>query len=458
MARSTFLILALVVWGAPLEAQTKESDLRELRQQLQELEKRLTEEEQRNDALQRDLETVRRQIFELIEGRGDREDTIDGLPQLPRSPEERRALRRGLPSQGWLGVLHRTHLGGYFDLEYTDEENEDRSFRQHRLVPFIFSDISEQIRFAAEIEFEDGGNSEDDGETKIEFATLDYVFSEAFAIRAGALLLPLGKFNLIHDSPTNDLTARPKVDRSVIPTTLSSSGIGFFGTFYPSEESRLDYEIYFVNNFRGLVEDSSSPTGFRSDFNTVTGLRGGRPSLSDNTNNSLALDTRVTFSPFIGSEIGLSSNIGKYDKKGDNALVIYAVDTVFQPAYFWPKLGGLEILGEFARAEISRNTLARASGVPGDMWGIYAQVNYHFMPGLLPEKLPEVFGDDSTFTGVVRLGHTDLDGVRSERLTLGLNFRPIESTVFKVSYQFNFDEWDHGDANDAFLFSIASYF
>ena len=49
-------------------------------------------------------------------------------------------------------------------------------------------------KVAAEIEFEFGGSdaAAGDGETKVEFAILDYVFHEAFAFRAGAILVPLG--------------------------------------------------------------------------------------------------------------------------------------------------------------------------------------------------------------------------------------------------------------------------
>ena len=49
--------------------------------------------------------------------------------------------------------------------------------------------------------------------------------------RGGIILSPLGKFNLVHDSPLQDLTERPMVSRFIIPTTLSESGMGFFGTF-----------------------------------------------------------------------------------------------------------------------------------------------------------------------------------------------------------------------------------
>ena len=92
------------------------------------------------------------------------------------------------------------------------------------------------------------------------------------------------------------------------------------------------------------------------------------------------------------------------------------------------------------------------------MWGYYAQCNVHFMPDCFRDKWPTIFRPESTFTAVTRFGHVELDNNRMERLTFGFNFRPIEETVFKVDYQFNFENWASRESNDAFLFSIASYF
>lgn len=84
------------------------------------------------------------------------------------------------------------------------------------------------------------------------------------------------------------------------------------------------------------------------------------------------------------------------------------------------------------------------------MHGYYVQGNYHFMPEFLKKWAPSHFTDASTFTAVVRWEHVDTDtdnrtiignafGNRREleRLTLGINFRPIEDTVFKFDWQFN---------------------
>ena len=71
---------------------------------------------------------------------------------------------------------------------------------------------------------------------------------------------------------------------------------------------------------------------------------------------------------------------------------------------------------------------------------------------------------DSVFTAVVRVGYVDFDTDRGgddhRRITVGLNFRPAESTVFKLDYQRSRtrDRFDNPGEGAAFLFSTATYF
>ncbi len=462
MSLST-LLMALGLLSASAWAQEPPTDVEE---RLRKLEKKLEEQGSENTDLRREIEILQRQVFESgqVPVTEETVETRDG--DRPRNLSERAAEQSERLAGNKGGVYAKpflqratssTYVGGYIDLEYEDAQRSNRRFLQHRFVPYIFSQVTDRVSVAAEIEFEYGGSdaARSDGETKVEFATIDYSFSDAFGFRAGALLVPLGKFNLIHDSPVNDLTARPLVSTSVVPTTLTDAGLGFFGSTYPGEESKLDYEIYLVNGFQGLVEttDPTSLTGFQSNFSQSKGIRDGRPSLKTDNNNSVAGVGRVAFSPFLGLEVGASSHIGKYDDRADNWMWIYAFDMVWQPT------GPFEVIAEFARAEISRDLRARLSGVPDDMWGVYGQANYHFMFDALQDALPSVFLPESTFTAVTRLEHVELGSARTERLTLGLNFRPTEETVFKLDYQFNWEDWSRTRVhNDAFVFSIATYF
>ncbi|QII12980.1 exported protein [Candidatus Kuenenia stuttgartiensis] len=353
-----------------------------------------------------------------------------------------------------------TYLGGYMDFEFRAPENDDAAhgFTQKRFIPFIYSDISDRVKLAAEIEFEYGGvGGGRSGEVALEFGTIDFLVTEWINWRGGYLLTPLGKFNLVHDSPIQDLTDRPLVNQLIIPTTLTDLGMGFFGSLYPTELSKLDYEIYVTNGaFRGLDEDGGISIG---ETNGLRSAKGGYN--NDNYNESPAVVGRVSFSPFIGLDLGGSAYTSRYDENNNNQLTISALDFTYQR-------GAFEFLGEGAYAFIETDDFAKDSGITDDMWGYYLEARYHFMPSFLRNMSPTLFGDNSTFTGVVRWDQVQTAGrdddsekvhwLRS-RVTPGLNYRYTEDTVFKLDYQINMENKDMPDeANNAFLFSVATYF
>ncbi len=340
-----------------------------------------------------------------------------------------------------------TYVGGYADFEYRSKQDGKQKFEVLRMVPFIYGDIAPGLRFATEIEIEHGGaTSTGGGDAKIEFAILDYeLMGEALGLRAGLVLIPLGKFNLIHDSPINDLNDRPNVSRFILPSTFFEPGAGFFGTTY-LDPAKIDYQFYLTQGFNGGSDG-------KGKFSTTSGLRGARSAVNgggDNNENTAATG-RLGFSPILGSEIGGSFHAGTWDNAGQNMLYVAALDWGFQ----WKNV---EFLGEYGNATIEGST--NTATVPSRMDGYYAQVNYHF--------LQDAVRPGSVFTGVVRWDHTDLDLLNqasaqtansTQRLTVGLNFRPIEQTVFKIDYQINYEHFRSvRTGNDALVVGFATYF
>ncbi len=378
-----------------------------------------------------------------------------------------------------------TYIGGYIDheLEFDAGSQTNKTFDQHRLIPFIYSDVSDRVKFATEIEIEHGGTNTQGGvqgsagSLKVEFATVDFLMTDWLNYRGGLILAPLGKFNLIHDSPLQDLTDRPMVSTFILPTTLVEAGMGFFGTFYPSELSKLDYEIYLCNGFSSVTGNTSVLTA--ADAASVSEvqdfIKDSRGSKQSDNNTNFAVLGRVAYSPFLGLEIGTSIHSGYIDDSDQNRMTIKAVDWTYQR-------GAFELVGEYGHASIERDgffansTTRKSDRMAGDMWGVYAEPRYHFMPQILKDVAPTVFTDNSTFTAVLRVGYVDInqptnvanDGdIRRSRITPGVNFRYTEDTVFKLEYQFN-DE--HGRAinagdprgtsqsNDSLVFSVSTYF
>jgi len=395
-------------------------------------------------------------------------------------------------------------LGGYMDILYTNSRKGsidngysgvtgsgiNNSFDQQRFIPFIYADITEHVKMAAELEIEHGirETSANELEFGLEFAQIDYLVHERFNLRAGIILLPVGKFNLLHDSPLNDLPDRPLVSQFVIPTTMSETGAGFYGTFYPTRISKLDYELYVTTGPCGS-DKTGAPT-----VNEVSGTRGSRQRkcLTDDgldINNGKAIVGRMAFSPILGVEIAGSGYRGAYDPFSKRPLSIWAIDWTLQR-------GPWELIGEAAWAYIQDNSRAIANntittptvtsfapgslltglggnsglGIPPQrMNGYYIQANYHFMPEFLTRLAPKRFGEGSTFTSVVRWDrvNTNLDtpgGLGDlERLTLGLNFRPVEDTVFKFAYFFDMKATNGANAderihNNGIMAMAATYF
>ena len=427
-----------------------------------------------------------------------------GVGPLPEVGKERRADSQPALSFGSTGsgrlvyakpfvTSPKAIIGGYFDIQYRSHRKgvietggfgngTTNGFDQTRFVPFIYADITEHVKFAAELEIEHGIRAADANEISLEFAHMDYLINEPVNIRAGIVLIPIGKFNLLHDSPLNDLTDRPLVSQFVIPSTMSETGAGFYGTFYPGRTGKLDYEFYVTTGPCGY-ESTGEPR-----VNEETGTKNSRQRkcASDDgldINNGKAVSGRVAFSPMLGVEVAGSSYYGNQSPFSYNPLSITAVDWTLQK-------GPFELIGEAAWAyargnsrAIPGNTIGFAPGTlltgvntfnplaapPQRMQGFYLQGNYHFMPALLTKLSPKRFGEGSTFTAVVRydLVNLNMDNRAEsegqlEQISFGLNYRPVEDAVFKVSYQYmpkafnpNSGERIH---DEALVISAATYF
>ena len=347
-----------------------------------------------------------------------------------------------------------SYYGGYIDLEYTNPSGDggNQEFDQHRLVPFIYADVSENVKVAAEIEYEHGS------ELEVEFAQMDFLINPAINFRAGIQLLPLGKLNQVHDSPIQDLTARPLVDRYIIPTTFRDAGVGVWGDI----SEQVSYNVTVSNGFKGLAADGTSA------INDSDGLKNAAPQADEladpfeNTNDKLAFTGRVAYKPVLGTEFGVSAHKDTYDEAGERDLDIWALDATIDGAALPFMPDNMELLYESAHASIERDNFAKASGVAGDMEGYYVQSNVHFEPEFLQSwKEKGLAEDDAHFTFVTRYDHVNLSTYDMRRVTYGLNYRPNgNQTVIKLDFQSNDDTGTNkGSANaNAWLLSFASFF
>ncbi|HPF35737.1 MAG TPA: hypothetical protein P5571_12700 [Candidatus Krumholzibacteria bacterium] len=334
-------------------------------------------------------------------------------------------------------------IGGYMDHEFEWLEDGGNTFDQHRFVPFLTAHVSDRVSVSMELELEHGGNPDAGGEIKLEYGVMDYRLRDGLSFRGGVILSPLGLFNLRHDSPLNDLTERPTVNRQIMPSTLSESGMGFFGTFYPSDDAVLSYEIYLVNGFdEGVLSGNDGGKKLR--------VRDGRGSQKSDNNENKALAGRLGWSPALGLDFGASVHTGKYDDLGEKNLSIVGLDGT-------ARLGNLDLRGELGLVSADVDRTAEPA-LAESQRGHYLEAAYHV--------LHDRFLAGSVVTLVVRHDlvdyDTDVDGDQEQGLTLGANFRPTEETAFKLDWTRTWSTargaTEKDDGRDRVFFSFATYF
>lgn len=374
-------------------------------------------------------------------------------PAFGRTPESEADRDRPFVSGGTYDKPYLTRLagkasvGGYIDAQFRFEREEgfkeELTFLLQRINLFTFAPVSDRIRVAAEIEFEDAGE-----EIKVELAVIDFEIHAALNFRGGIILSPLGRFNLAHDSPTNFFTDRPILSTEVLGVTLSEAGMGFFGAIFPAVGSRVTYEVYAVNGFDdGVLTGSSDGTR----------VHAGRNNFEDN-NNHPSLVGRLSLSPFSSLEVGFSSHYGPYnvyasegqsiDQRRD--LAIGVLDGEFR----WKSL---LLQGEVARTHVE--IPANLSGLFAERQaGYWTELSARLLRGVLSSLPTSSFGLGARYEWVDF--DADISGDDVRRGSIGLNFRPAEDTVFKLDYQHSWisDRFDNQARSAAVLFSVASYF
>ncbi|WP_373048180.1 hypothetical protein [Vulgatibacter sp.] len=365
-------------------------------------------------------------------------------------------------------ILDRTTIGGYGEHDFVVPEEGVSTFRNHRYVVFIYSQISERISTATEVEFEWAGSplKRDGvltfGEVLLEFSVVDLEIAEWLVFRAGVILVPVGSYNLRHDAPAQELPDRPIAYTTIVPSTWFESGVGFLGEFDLGAGMKLNYELYAINGLDARITDG-------------LGFRGARGSNLEDNNDDKAIVGRVAFLPLLNLELGLSGYTGAYDQLNNRVNMVNG-------DVFW-RVGPLDLHGEVVYAAVDEgfvqgfpdgspaNTRDR---VPEGMFGYYAQADYRFRIEPFFRALPDEW-TEGHFTASLRYEEkdTDTDFVTAEgdaaRLTLGLNFRPLPPYVIKNAFYFQENGaggdqphlWDgdfFGDSSWTYIGSVAYLF
>lgn len=335
-------------------------------------------------------------------------------------------------SEKLTSVHDKTTLGGYGETSFIKQRGQDSYFNAHRYVLFLYSQLHPRITTSTEVEFEFGGSpakrdgQQQAGEVLLEFSVVDFKVTDWLSLRGGIVLVPFGAYNLRHDAPTQDLSERPLALTTITPTTWFEAGAGVLGKFQLGDHT-LAYELYAINGLDARISD-----GF--------GNKAAIGSKGEDNNDDKALVGRVSWSPNLQWEFAASGYTGAYDDQRRRIAMASGDVTA--------KLGRVEFQGEYVRAFIDPGYVQGFSAtspantrapIPTGMQGWYVQSNVHFTIPWLWQHLPADLAD-SVLTGVLRLEQADTNtAVRNQfdidKLTVGLNYRPIEGYVWKHELQ-----------------------
>ena len=344
-------------------------------------------------------------------------------------------------------LMGRTAIGGYVEAHarwmQADGVREELGFELRRWNLFTATQVNDFVRIAAEVEVEELAE-----EITLEFAAIDITIHPLLTLRAGALLSPLGRFNLAHDSPRNEFTDRPLVSTEIIGTALTEPGAGLLGAVDFAGVGRVTWEAYAVNGFHeGVITES--PDGTR--------IPAGKKNIHDE-NASPAFVGRLSWSTGPNFEVGVSGHRGAYN--------IYQQDGEQVDRRRDIRITALDASATAAGIEFSGEALLAGIDVPEGLQdiyasrqrGIYIQAVRRFGANWIRAMPNSFFETGVRYDGVDF--DADLDGDSAQRVTAGLNFRPSEDVALKLNLIRGRvrDRFNNAGEEAGILLSIASDF
>ena len=316
-----------------------------------------------------------------------------------------------------IGFAGDVHIHGYGELHYNAPSGKDNKLDLHRFVIGLGYQFNDEWSFDMELDFEHAFD-----EPEFEFLHIDWKKSDAFNIRSGLILMPMGPLNQTHEPPLFFSVERPYVQKRIIPTTWQEPGVGAFGQISES----LSYQAYIVSSIKAQGSDGSS------------GIRGWRSKGIKSPSNDFAFMGRLDYE-IPGLKLGASLFTGGVDNTVDSdassSIVLWDIDV--HATY-----KALDFTAMYTGSSISGATeLNVLNGWEGDksigekQWGYYATLGYDLFYGKF----------DKRFIAFVRYENYDTqDGVptgyslkdtEKNVMTYGLAYYPFEDLVIKVDYE-----------------------
>ncbi|HET6567644.1 MAG TPA: hypothetical protein VFG50_06745 [Rhodothermales bacterium] len=397
---------------------------------------------------------------------------------------------------------YRVDLGGYgsFRLDGNTGEDAAPSFTLRRFVVTTDARIGGRFQAYSEVEYERLGEIEvergvertagglefeqelegtNGSEIALEQAWVQYNLSRRLGLRFGAVLPPVGRFNLQHDDNLWNFPRRPLIDRAaqVLPASAAwtEMGLGFAGAANFGETGRLAYQAYLLTGttLDFAIEQkvqTRDPQRNKLELEAVVSPTQGA---LDGSNAADAVAGRLEISPVLGSEYGLSAYFGRYTPEYldlNESLTTLGLDGrqrvgpfYLEGEFLYSRYAGVDnVLQHFAQAAVTHaaeTTSAEAADLESEIeieltgladrrYGFWLDLGYPIplAPGTLGLA-------DATLTPVVRYERVWLDdsvseldfaagaiteleqeNVEQDRLSVGVAFRPIPQGVFHLTF------------------------
>ena len=487
--RKFIILCALVLSGAGTALAQDDVDtraeIRELREKLERLERKLAEDEAAREK-------------KMTEERAAIKEEVKNEVMTEASGK----------SQGFFAkMVDQTKVGAYGSMRYGTSDLADlhNTFTFRRFVMTLDAPIYERLKANMELEFErftelelektlsrrsaggltseqaiEGSNK---SEISLEQAWMQYDIADWLKFRAGAILVPLGRFNIAHDDNRWDLPRRSLVDRGVpvLPTTAAwpELGVGFLGDISLGDAGKLNYQWFVMNGVAlnsEIEQIGQTRAGDTAKLAYEVELQPSRGTFSDDLKAGKAVGTRWAYSPSIGTEVGASLYWGRYtpDFLPNKPVFSFALDG----KKTW---GPFEIEGQYVNTrwsginDVARGLAQRAisgssEGEIGDLesevefelanlatrkHGYWVDFRYRFWPEFLnktilgshfsnPQLIATFRAEQVWFSGLVTdaafsggsLSEFKTENRLLNRFTMGLTYRPVPLVALQLAYEY----------------------
>jgi len=385
-------------------------------------------------------------------------------------------------------------IGMYGEVKFGSQQNPNaggqwqNGFDMARLVLLPTYQVTDNIVFNAEIEFEHAGAGFDNddklhGTAEIEQAFFDFKVNDHFTFRApGVDIVPISFNNLYHEPTLFYSVERPELANGLIPSTWVAPSTGFYGKIVDG----LNYQFQISQSAEDFGDDfdhrgengTPIPGGYAAGIDGANALGFAHAPLGGFTqlSNTLAYTGRLSYTPsfmpgFAGSSaVYYSPNVTPRGAYGDdgrllgtNAMTIF--DT--EARYRVPNTG-LELRAEYAYVNFSNPENLRANNdsimennVGKDMYGYSGEIAYHV-------KLGTILGSEWEAVPFYRYTRQNLQtgglfGIDPDGSTgsgdmtfhdIGVAVFPSPNLVFKLDYTKILDHSPTGPQSDRVLAGV----